>query len=290
MQESSYPALFRCADATSNGRQFLYFFLIKSEYTLLLAAAVFSMNIFSGPTFYTIYALLFVVSIVVLLTRALKKPEQDWYRCRALAESVKTLTWRYVMRAAPFEDAPQVQVPRAEFRNHLHQLFAENRLTAEMIAPDWSADDQITSEMDNIRGLSLTDRKAYYTHQRVLEQRRWYARKATFNRKAASKWVKVGVVSYIIAGILALSRIRFPEWQLWPIEPIIVFASSVTGWMQIKKFNELSTAYAVTAHEIGMVKPSIDAADSEAKFSEAVNDAELAFSREHTLWVARQTN
>lgn len=290
MDDGSYPALFRCSDEASNKKQQFYLTLIRAEYGLLLLAAIFSMNVFSGATFYMIYALVFLLSIVVLLTRALQKPEQDWYKCRALAESVKTLTWRYVMRAAPFEDAPALQVPRAEFRNHLHQIFSANQSTAETIASDWSADDQITADMDRVRALSFDDRKAYYAERRVKDQRGWYARKAAFNRQAASKWVAVGVGAYVLAAALALSRIRFPEWQLWPIEPIIVFASSVIGWMQIKKFNELAAAYTVTAHEIGLIKPKLDAALTEGDWSEAVNEAELAFSREHTLWIARQTN
>lgn len=290
MTDEEYPALFRCADDASNRMQKSYLLLIKSEYALLILAAIFSMNIFSGATFYAIYAMVFFASIGVLLLRAVRKPEQDWYKCRALAESIKTLTWRYVMHAAPFEESSGDIVVRGEFRNHLHQIFAENRNTAEKIASDWSADDQVTTKMDHLRSLSLEERKSIYEASRVREQRSWYARKAGYNREMAFKWALVGVTAYLTAGLLAISRIRFPEWSLWPIEPIIVFASSVIGWTQIKRFNELSAAYNVTAHEIGLILPKISVCDDDTKFSEFVNEAELAFSREHTLWVARQTN
>jgi hypothetical protein len=59
--------------------------------------------------------------------------------------------------------------------------------------------------------------------------------------------------------------------------------------MQVKKFNELAAAYTVTAHETGLIKPKLEAVDSESDFSDFINDAELAFSREHTLWIARQS-
>lgn len=290
MSDDEYPALFRCADDASNRMQDTYLLLIKSEYGLLLLAAVFSMNIFSGATFYAIYAMVFFASIGVLLLRAVRKPEQDWYKCRALAESVKTLTWRYVMHAAPFDNSGNDSIVRGEFRNHLHQIFSENRNTAEKIAADWSADDQVTTKMDSLRGQTLEERKSIYETDRVREQRSWYAKKAGLNRKMAFRWAAVGVVAYLIAGLLAISRIRFPDWNLWPIEPIIVLASSMIGWTQIKRFNELAAAYNVTAHEIGLILPKINACDDDPKFSEFVNEAELAFSREHTLWVARQTN
>ncbi|HCB7267327.1 TPA: SLATT domain-containing protein, partial [Escherichia coli] len=35
----------------------------------------------------------------LLLYMAVQKPEKEWYGCRALAESIKTSTWRYMMRA-----------------------------------------------------------------------------------------------------------------------------------------------------------------------------------------------
>lgn len=290
MDDSEYPALFRSADQASNARQGLYLSLLKAEYGLLFVAAVLSMNVFSGATFYAAYAFVFVLLIVVLLTRSAAKPEQDWYKCRALAESTKTLTWRYVMRAEPFEEQGQAQLPKTEFRDHLYKLFTANRAAAEKIDPDWSADDQITAGMEARRDRSFEERKIMYMTDRVQDQRHWYVKKAKFNRDAARKWVAVGVVAYLTAMALAISRIRFPDWQGWPIEPVIVFATSVIGWVQIKKFNELSAAYTITAQEIGMIKPTLEAAASERDLSDAVNEAELAFSREHTLWIARQTN
>lgn len=290
MDDADYPALFRCADQASNRQQAFYLALLKAEYGLLLLAAVLSMNVFSGATFYAAYAFVFVLLIAILLTRYIAKPEQDWYKCRALAESTKTLTWRYVMQSAPFGAQPHAKQPKAEFRNHLHQLFTANRAAAEKIDPSWSADDQITARMDEIRDQSFDERKTQYIRDRVQEQRGWYARKAKFNKDAALKWVVIAVGAYLTAMALSISRIRFPEWQIWPIEPVIVFATSVIGWVQIKKFNELSAAYTVTAHEIGMIKPKVEAAASERDLSDAINEAELAFSREHTLWIARQTS
>jgi hypothetical protein len=94
LNSENYPAVFRSADEGANRNQRLYLWLIRIEYGLLFVAAVLSMELFAGATFYLIYACVFLATLIVLLSRALIKPEQDWYRCRALAESVKTLTWR----------------------------------------------------------------------------------------------------------------------------------------------------------------------------------------------------
>jgi hypothetical protein len=288
MQEASYPALHRCADQASNRKQQLYLSLIDAEYALLLVAAIFSISVFASATFYLIYAVVFLALIALLLTRALLKPEQDWYKCRALAESVKTLTWRYVMRAAPFGDGPRIQVPRSEFRNHLQSLFEENKDTAKKIAADWSAEDQITPEMDRIRALPLEERKQCYAAERIQDQRVWYTRKAATNKRSARKWVAAGIAAYAIAAALAVGRVRLPD-RVWPIGPVLVLASSILGWMQVKKFSELAATYTVAAHEIGLLRPKLDDVTTEPELSDFVNDAELAFSREHTLWMARRT-
>jgi hypothetical protein len=285
MPDPDYPALFKSADEASNRRQKLYLGLVGAEYILLLIAAIFSLQELAGATFYLLFAFIFLLATALLLTRALMKPEQDWYRCRALAESVKTLTWRYMMRAAPFGDAHAVQIPRAEFRNHLHRLFDDNRIIAEKIDPNWSADDQITGEMNQVRALNLQDRKQRYRTDRINNQRQWYAGRATSNKTAAKNWVIAGVIGYGIAVTLVLLRIRYSDWQFWPIPPVIAFASSVIGWMHVKKYSELGAAYTVAAHEIGLIAPKLDDVNTEAQFSDFVNDAELAFSREHTLWI-----
>jgi len=260
-----------------------------AEYAILVIASLLSDSAFKGTTFYLLYAFVFVMAVVLLLVRNLWKLQQDWYRCRALAESVKTLTWRYIMRAAPFANEPLLQDARAEFRNQLYRTFDANRATADKINPNWSADDQITDEMDHVRALSLDERKKYYTANRLNDQRTWYMHKAGENNRSARNWVIAAVAAYVLAFALVLARIKFPDWGFWGIGPIIVFASSALGWSQVKKFNELAAAYTVTAHEIGLIKPKLEAVDSESDFSDFINDAELAFSREHTLWIARQT-
>ena len=194
------------------------------------------------------------------------------------------------MQAQPFSSGLAPPVARTEFIQHLQRILDENRSTAEAIEAEWSDQDQITAEMERLRRLTLEERKAVYLRDRVQEQRSWYNRKAISNKKLAKMWIGLGVLCYVAAIALVLSRIRFTDWHYWPIEPIIVLASSIIGWMQIKKFNELGAAYTVAAHEIGLIIPRLLDVSSDADLSACVNEAELAFSREHTMWIARQSN
>lgn len=288
MNMQDYPALFLDADSGSNRYQSNFLSLVRGEYVALLLAAVFSIVPSQAAIVHILYAAVFFVGLFILVTRAQSKPEQSWYRCRALAESVKTLTWRYMMHATPFNGGDAIA--KAKFRDELHEMFLQNQETAKEISSDWSGNDQVTEKMTQVRAMSLANRKDFYLKSRVDNQRNWYSSEAKQNRKSASFWFIVSGIAYVLSGGMVLARIALPHFQLWPIEPLIVVASAIVGWMQIKKFNELSAAYTVAAHEIGLIRPKADQATNESKFSDFVNDAEKAFSREHTLWIARQSD
>lgn len=298
----AYPALFDSADALSSRAQRLYLLLIRAEYALLILSALLawalSLTNFDGGNvdpppqsawLYSAYVFVFLGTLGILLTRNLKKPEQDWYRARALAESIKTSSWRYAMRADPFEDTDKLLKRRGEFRDHLYTILAGNRAIGERLPPDVGAGDQITSSMEEVRALSLPERKAFYLEHRICEQRNWYTSRARANKGASERWFALGVATYLL--ILLLILIGFSDLR----EPgvlgvLVVIASSMLGWVQIRKFNELVSSYTLTSHEIGIIQHKSQEVECEEGFSSFVNESELAFSREHTQWVARSVS
>ncbi|MBD3715705.1 SLATT domain-containing protein [Klebsiella pneumoniae] len=72
-----------------------------------------------------------------------------------------------------------------------------------------------------------------------------------------------------------------------PISILTTIASSLVGWIQVKRYSELSASI-LTAHEIGVIKEQASYVSSESDFSSFIRDAETAFSREHTQWIARR--
>jgi hypothetical protein len=283
-----YPALYATANQMSSGSQSTFLWLIRAEYGLLFISAVSSMNFYTTPVYFIVPALALIVSLVVMMIRSLLKPEQGWYRGRALAESIKTSSWKYCMRGEPFGDAYNLAVRRAEFRTYLTEILSANRLLGDRMPPDQAAADQITQSMEDVRALRLEDRIQYYDTYRISEQRQWYADKAAANRRASRLWVGASVIAYALAIFLSLVRLTAPAFEFLPIEPIIVIASSILGWMQVKKFNELASSYTLTAHEIGIIRGKLGEVKAEVDFSQFVVESEQAFSREHTQWVARQ--
>jgi len=289
MQAISYPGLYDEADAASNRQQRLYLRLIKGEYALLIAASLFSLWSPSMRWYYCAYAVTIAIPFVLLMVRMFMKPEQGWYQARALAESIKTATWKYMMRAEPFPGEQRDQESRANFRNHLRAILEANRHIGHRFDGAAATGEQVTEAMETVRDADLADRVSLYLDKRVNEQRAWYALKSGLNKKWARRAIFACSILYAGAAGVVIARIALPTWQFVHPEPLLVSATALIGWMQIKKFNELAASYGLTAHEIGIIKSRSGDCVNEETFAEFVDDAELAFSREHTQWVARQT-
>lgn len=287
MQWKDYPEIFKCADAAATRFQRKFLGLVALEFTLLVTAAATVTKLPKAP-----FSLIFVALVIVVLVRFLSKPQQDWYACRALAESIKTMCWRYAMRADQMGLTDPCEAER-QFREQLMEVVAANRIIAEKVTEPCAGDDEIPDEMDRIRQLPLEERKKMYLEQRIGEQRSWYVAKARLNRRRGRQFAAAAVFVYIIAGTITLARpdpAVDPEgayWMIWATEPLIVLGASVLGWMELRNFEALAAAYAVTALEIGMISPRLKDVQTEDQFANFVTDAELAFSREHTMWIAR---
>ncbi len=232
----TFPALYLSADEASNREQRFFLWLVRGEYALLMIAAIFSMSTWTTRPFYVAYAMVFVLTLFCLLYRSSKKPEQDWYKCRALAESVKTSTWRYVMRAEPFNVENGAEVRKA-FRAYLGEILNSNQHIGEKIAGLDSTGAQSTREMDEIRTLPWKSRADLYEKDRIQDQRRWYDKKSRLNSKIGRRWALASGSVYVVALLLVLCHIASPEQKFLPIEPLIVLGSIMLGWGQIKKFN-----------------------------------------------------
>lgn len=283
----TYPVLFESADEASNQSQRKFLWLVRLEYFLLFVAAVFSLGLNNERAYFVAYAVVLILSMALMAYRSLKKPEKTWYRARALAESIKTLTWRFAMRAEPFDDDRNIDA-RKDFRALVRDVLNANREMSEALGGLKSTGDQLPNEMQTIREFGLEERKAFYLENRISDQRNWYEKKAKANKKSARLWFVISCIAYALALVFIITRIIDPSYVGWPTEPLVVVASAIVGWTQIKKFNELAAAYSLTAQEIGLTESLILDACSNSDFSAAVNEAELAFSREHTQWSARQ--
>lgn len=286
-----FPELYDQSDGSAAAQQRKHFGAIVAEYSCLTSIAIAGMLDLESRHASFLFALLLLLLITVTITRHVNKFEEKWYRCRALAESVKTSSWRYMMRAQPFDDTDNVEQAKHEFSLQLNRIYSDNKDIATTFKPTEEFEPQITDEMDRIRKLNIDERLKTYLEQRVANQKKWYANKSKWNKNKSNFWFVCTIVVYIsLAWTIAADVISVGEnWPLVSFAAII--ASCMLGWVRAKRFGELSSSYLLTSREIGKIQRNallLKSACIENKLSEFVNDAELAFSREHTQWAARR--
>lgn len=229
MVKITYPYLYEVASAASGRAQKIYLRLLLAEYSCLFVAAVLSYNFYADTMYYLICTIFLFAGAAILVCRSLYKPEQNWYRCRALTESVKTLTWCYVMRAEPFDARPGKESPQILFIESLRQILSINRGLGGAFAQNSQTQRQITDEMEDIRKFIFVERKKLYLSDRIQEQKTWYVNKANANRRNFFRYLVACVLVYALVILLSFLRVAYPSVQYSGIEPLIVLASSIIG-------------------------------------------------------------
>jgi len=292
MNYQDFPAVYRAADHEAARTQRLYFRILCGQYFCLFLAS--ALTLFAGYLDQTLlltgYFFLLVTGAVAALTLGAAKPNENWYRFRALAESCKTLSWRYMMGSDPFFPKDDTAHTSALFANRVHELVAFQPLDSSRLIPSDHVDEQVTPWMQRLQTDGFEERKAFYLEHRIDNQLRWYTAKAKANQKASQRSIAVIVLVYLAA--MAATALQFYQpliegQLLWVAEPLLVLVASLLGYAQAKRYSELSASYALTALEIQKLRTGFLPIKHDAALREYVNTAEDAFSREHTQWIAR---
>lgn len=285
MLEQDFPALYRSANDLSLKSQQHFFRALQVHLATLVVAAILSFVRFPHWSVAAAQLLALLGALGCSIFLFAKRPDRFWYSSRAVAESIKTITWRYVSRAEPFQgDDASVH---NDFRQTLKQIVEQSREVCQSLTEHLDGQ-QFTPVMEKMRARTLEERRETYADCRIKDQLTWYAKKAAFNRRMSRYffWVLIGVNT--IAVVCAALRIVYVDQPFWPTDVFVAMAASVLSWMQAKRFSELTASYSLAAHEIGLIKEQSLLPNTSDKFSLFVGAAENAFSREHTQWVARK--
>ena len=153
---------------------------------------------------------------------------------------------------------------------------------------EYSSESMITPAMLSLRESSLVERKRVYRSGRIKDQLDWYRKKASWNKNKGQAWFIGLIIVNAIAIVCALIKTALPDLGHWPTDVFVAAAAAILGWVQTKRFHEISATYTLTAHEIMLMDATFPIGNSEEAFSLFIGDAENAFSREHTQWQARR--
>ncbi|MGY2067016.1 DUF4231 domain-containing protein [Blastococcus sp. SYSU DS0619] len=279
--------MFKATDESSKrGRQSTFRRMAVYLGLLVLAAGGAAGNWESNDAQFDIGALVaaagFLAALVLGLSTAARRPEAQWYEGRAGAESVKTLAWRYAVGGEPYP----VGAPDADARLLKRLSSIPDQLPGiawEPVTPT----EQITGAMRALRASTWEERWEAYVQGRVVDQLEWYSKKATAHRDRERRLgIAVAVVTGIGAAAALAQVVNWLELDLMGV--LAALAAAIAAWGQAQQHRTLATAYSLAAQELAMVRDQLQTLHSEADWPAAVDDAEEAISREHTMWLARR--
>lgn len=286
LRDDDLPGFWRAADRASLiGQQWTLRLTIIRIFGLLLAASggMFVALLEESVVIPAVMVIGFVVALAAEIIAWVSHPERDWYSGRALAESAKTLAWRFAVAGEPFSSNMSDTEAERILETRLDEVSREarDRVTVE---PEGAV---VTRGMKMIRGLTFHERRNIYVNGRLDEQHTWYVKKAKSSRIHATAWRIALIVAEILALVLAIFQTIQP-WSLNTAGLAATVIAAASSWIAMKQYSTLASAYSVTATELALLKRRVMSAD-EKMWSNVVDDAEEAISREHTLWLASRT-
>ena len=291
MKDEHYPGLFPSADAASLSAQRVYLVLQRLYLGSLLVGggmAAFSALVRGAGSawLHSALAIILAVGLFVLWVTRARQDEKGWFDCRAVSESTKTATWRFMMGAPPYQagdsveqrfvsELAQIRKARPGFEKHL-----AGKIHASAAA--------ITEFMRTTRSQPFESRKAFYLDQRLRDQKCWYSHNANMNARVGHRWFWITVVLQALAVAMAIVRAASGGLALNVVPFLTTCAAAAAAWSQMKRYDELTQSYSLAAQELGELEAIASGLSDEARFPQLVEQVEEAISREHTMWCARR--
>lgn len=289
-KEIEFPAIYLntntiSVDTKSNFEKYYLVNLILLVLASFLGAIKFDDCV--AGLFIKISGCLYFVSLILTLIFLFMKYERKWYLSRAFSESVKSLTWKYIIGGEPFFVESDKDSVDLLFLHSLRKLYDEVKGKNIFKNGNFVPGEQITDDMTKIRSLTFQERLKYYKEYRINDQLEWYKTKGKYNGKMSQIYFTIIIILLSVSFIYLV----FLDPLSIPIKLTSIMAtltSSLLAWLQVKKHQELSEAYTLTAQDINLIKSSGNNISNDKSLSIFVSDTETAFSREHTMWLARR--
>jgi len=291
MKNEHFPGLFQAADSASLSSQKIYILLQRIYLGSLILGSIVgaSTPIATGSLskyLYTAIAVVLSLGLLVLWITRARRDDKVWFDCRAIAESVKTVTWRYMMNVTPVQND---ESPNKVFIDELREIRAARSDCDRPIVGLADGNAAAISEfMQQVRSRSFNERKQIYLKHRLMDEKSWYSKKARINARSGSWWFWVTVALQAIVVTIAIVQASAGSFKINFVPVITTLAAVVAAWSQMKRYDELSKTYSLAAQELGELEAIANSLTQENDFPQFVEQVEETISREHTMWCARR--
>ena len=295
---SFYPPIVGAAENLASGAQSRYFWTTRADLLLLVAAA--SMIVFfvlaedrlwdtnqgRNQLFRLAMPLLLGGSFAAKILNRKRDVEGQWIQARAVAERVKSLSWRYAMHVSPFTDGLSATESDAAFEEQVVHLAGALASSAEGSETGPWQNVRVTTSMRDLRNLETGLRQQIYLRDRLVDQVDWYTRRAIRSKRASRRWYQRSVT------IKALSLIAAILAVFWlPVAVFVGFGTtlgaSALAASKLGRHEEVQRRYAQAGSELTLLRARIAEATDNASLAAGVEAAENVISREHAIWIGR---
>ena len=291
MKNEHFPGLYQAADRASLSAQRVNILLHRMYLGSLVLGSVVgaSTSIATGsltPYLHTAIAVILALGLLILWITRARRDDKVWFDCRAIAESTKTATWRFMMVAPPFLEDNLIE---ERFISELREIREARPDSSNDIAGQIDANSSaITTFMKEMRARSFEERKAFYVEFRVHDQKKWYSNKGNMNSRSGTRWFWMTAMLQGLAVAIAVIEASSGGIQINVVPVLTTCAAAIVAWNQMKRYSELAQSYALAAQELEELNSIADSLTDEGKFPQLVEQVEEAISREHTMWCARR--
>ena len=291
IEHKDFPSLYQSADQAAIRMQRVCFrFRLWHLVSLILGSGV-------GATakmipedlmiwFYVSMAIILLIGFVINIISRVLQYDEKWFNCRAIAESVKTATWRFMMKATPFEEDSLCE---KTFISKIGEVKSHKQSALRTLAPYQDAEAELISKfMRDVRNENIVERRKRYLKSRLLDQKTWYTKKAGDNLVLETRWFYLTTVMQFLAIVLAVILAARTTWSVNLVPILMTGAAAAVAWNRMKRHGELAQNYSIAAQELGELEAIFPNVTQESEFCQFVNDVEYVISREHTMWCVRR--
>lgn len=292
MINDDFPVSFKLADEVSLRGQKWHKRLVQVDLILVVAGALLGVASSLLGDYWVGSALVILSAAALAASLGIKAANQKlgfdqlWFDGRAVAESLKSMSWRYVMHVEPFDDE---STSKQEFSRRVLAIGKARPDVWRQGATQSSSTSQITDRMGQIRGLPLEERRDFYIRNRLDDQINWYCKKAKANDDASLRWFWASLGAQAIALLVALVRIGVPALGSSMVGAFTTLAAAFIAWAQFARHGELAKSYGLASLELSTIRTLAETVQTREQLAEVVDNSEEAISREHTMWIAKRS-
>ena len=203
--------------------------------------------------------------------------KQAWTKARAVAEAMKSESYKYATGAPPYDDpatradvlAEKITQSAKSMEGVIPVQVAAAAAVKGMPQPPWSLGDYVTQRLD--------DQVEKFYKPRITEH-------AAASRRARHWAMSLGALATVISVSAAAADERSLVAAV--LGTITTAGAALASYFQAGRHFQLALNYQAAADQAGALKASPGARANPAKF---VNDVEAVFRAEHAAWLAEWT-